>query len=33
MDAQQPFFRARGAIAEMCGLYLKLSALSSAARS
>jgi len=25
MDAQQPFFRARGAIAEMCGLYLKLS--------
>ena len=25
MDAQQPFFRARHAIAEMCGLYLKLS--------
>jgi hypothetical protein len=25
MDVQQPFFRARGAIAEMCGLYLQLS--------
>ena len=25
MDAQQPFFRARRAIAEMCGLQFKLS--------
>jgi hypothetical protein len=28
MDAQQPFFRARGTIAEMCSLYLKLSIFS-----